>query len=309
MESWSGNRATPRWDFSQTLFLVKGVKIMRKNIKIAFKKLSLIIATSLVVSALSPLAAMAEEIPADLVGVEVASENLAEEAGLTSETEADYVTLDITEWDGIIVDGQATEENLLLPAESVKLASASVASTEGNDEDATSTTSTNFAYNASYIGKIEKKGVKFRVRVPYWFANAYPKAGFKVSKKSTTVMIPVYDSDGKKVTTKKLKLNTDSYLWLGNYDYDDYFVCPPWLKMAFDNSVVENISKNALSQDGIWYDRLTTYLPAYKNAKAKKKGEKPLATRKVEFYTSKKYRISNTTEAIANPGSDVSVGF
>jgi len=168
---------------------------MRKNIKIAFKKLSLVIATSLVVSALSPLATMAEEISADLVGVEVASENLTEEAGLTSETEADYVTLDSTEWDGIIVDGQATEENLLLPAESAKLASASVASTEDNDEDATSTASTNFAYNASYIGKIEKKG------------------------------------------------------------------------------------------------------------------EKPLATRKVEFYTSKKYRISNTTEAIANPGGDISIGF
>lgn len=181
--------------------------------------------------------------------------------------------------------------SLLMPA--YVFAAGSNTESAGSDKPAVST---NFAYNASYIKTMESKGIKFRVRMPCWFDDAFPKADFKVGKKTTKVTIPIYDPDGKKLITKSLKLNTDSYLWLGNYEDNDYYECPPWLNRFFDEAVVERIEKNALTENGQTYDMIITWIPVYKNAKAKKTSESVI-TRMVEYFTPQKYNISNIETA------------
>ncbi len=241
----------------------------------------------LAISIMTPLVVFAEEIPEDVTEADVVEVGIAEIteeepcAELTSEAEAPEATPQA----GITVDGKSANESLPITADDVPVFTASENS---SDRPAVST---NFAYNASYVGKIEKKGVKFRVRIPYWFANTFPQAKFKVGKKTTKVVIPVCNPDGKKLTTRSLKLSTDSALWLGDYTRDDYYTCPPWLKKVFDDAVVEEIAKNAISENGMSYDYLVTWIPVYKNAKAKKK-DSPVITRVIEYCTPKRYNVS-----------------
>jgi len=239
----------------------------------SIKKLNYLLVI-LIISIITPTVAFAKEAPAD-----------------TAETD--------TYKQQIIVDGKPADENMFIVADDTPVFTAS----ENSGEHPVIVT--NFAYNTSYIGKIEKNGVKFRARIPYWFANAFPEARFNVGKKSTKITVPVYELDGKKkLTTRSLKLATDSYLWLGNYEPDDYYNCPPWVKLLFDDAVVETIVRGDVSENGITYDYLITWVPVYKNAKAKKKSS-PVITRVIEYCTPKKYTIS----AIENASNSHKGGF
>lgn len=209
---------------------------------------------------------------------------------------ATVVTSDTADWDGIVVDGQPGQERLMRSG-TIK----GEAQLNSVNSDGSGVNTANFSYDTSYIWVVEKKGYTFKARIPYWFMNAYPKAAFYIGKGKTKVSIPIYTPEGKKIGTKSATLNTDSQLWLGNYESDDNIVCPPWLKKVFSNKVQEGISS---ADSACWI----TCLPVYKNAKALKNGKWTLY-RKVEYYHSGKYRITTVMYNPENPGGDFQIGF